>query len=79
MVFYYQEKEGSGQPTHSFWSWLIKTFYCSPNQKIFYIVVISFQPTRGVQYVMKTAQYVTKFYIYTLHNYFYLKICFLTK
>ena len=26
--------------------------------------------TRGVQYVMKTAQYIPKFYIYTLHNYF---------
>ena len=25
---------------------------------------------RGVQYVIKTAQYVPKFYIYTLHNYF---------
>ena len=25
--------------------------------------------TRGVQYVLKTAQYITKFYIYTLHNY----------
>ena len=35
--------------------------------------------TRGVQYVMKTAQYIPKFYIYTLHNYFYLKICFLAK
>ena len=34
MVFYYQEKEGSGQPTHSFSSWLIKTF-CSPNQNNF--------------------------------------------
>ena len=27
--------------------------------------------TRGVQYVMKTAQYIPKFYIYTLHNYFH--------
>ena len=27
--------------------------------------------TRGVQYVMKTAQYISKFYIYTLHNYFH--------
>ena len=27
--------------------------------------------TRGVQYVMKTAQYIQKFYIYTLHNYFH--------
>ena len=35
--------------------------------------------TRGVQYVMKTAQYIPKFYIYTLHNYFYLNICFLAK
>ena len=26
--------------------------------------------TRGVQYVMKTAQYIPKFYIYTLRNYF---------
>ena len=24
--------------------------------------------TRGVQYVMKTAQYIPKFYMYTLHN-----------
>ena len=35
--------------------------------------------TRGVQYVMKTAQYIPKVYIYTLYNYFYLKICFLAK
>ena len=28
-------------------------------------------PTRGVQYVMKTAKYIPKFYMYTLHNYFY--------
>ena len=35
--------------------------------------------TRGVQYVMKTAQYVQKFYIYTLCNYFNLKVCFLAK
>ena len=33
----------------------------------------------GVQYAMKTAQYIPKFYIYTLNNYFYLKICFLAK
>ena len=26
---------------------------------------------RGVQYVMKTAQYIPVFYIYTLHNYFH--------
>ena len=26
--------------------------------------------TRGVQYVMKTAQYIPNFYIYTLYNYF---------
>ena len=30
-----------------------------------------FDNTRGVQYVMKTAQYIPKFYIYTLHNYFH--------
>ena len=34
---------------------------------------------RGVQYVIKTAQYITKFYIYTLHNYIHLKVCFLAK
>ena len=27
--------------------------------------------TRGVQYVMKTAQYIPKFYIYTLNSYFH--------
>ena len=27
--------------------------------------------TRGVHYVMKTAQYIPKFYIYTLHNNFH--------
>ena len=27
--------------------------------------------TRGVQYVLKTAQYIPKFYIYTFHKYFY--------
>ena len=27
--------------------------------------------TRGVQYVMKTAQYIPKFYIVTVHNYFH--------
>ena len=27
--------------------------------------------TRGVQYVMKTAQYIPKFYIYTLHYHFH--------
>ena len=27
--------------------------------------------TRGIQYVMKTAQYIPKFYIYTLHNFFH--------
>ena len=37
------------------------------------------QYTRGVQYVMKTAQYIPKFYIYTLRNYFNLKVCFLAK
>ena len=35
--------------------------------------------TRGVQYVMKTAQYIPKFYIYTLRNNFNLKVCFLNK
>ena len=35
--------------------------------------------TRGVQYVMKTAQYIPNFNIYTLHNYFHLKVCFLAK
>ena len=35
--------------------------------------------TRGVQYVMKSAQYIPKFYIYTLHNYFHKKVCFLAK
>ena len=27
--------------------------------------------TRGVQYVVKTAQNILKFYIYRLHNYFH--------
>ena len=27
--------------------------------------------TSGVQYVRKTAQYIPKFYIYTLNNYYY--------
>ena len=27
--------------------------------------------TRGVQYVLKTTQYIPKFYIYTLHIYFH--------
>ena len=35
--------------------------------------------TRGVQYVMETAQYITKFYIYRLYNYFYKNVCFLAK
>ena len=35
--------------------------------------------TRGVQYVMKTAQYIPTFYIYTLHNYFHEKGGFLAK
>ena len=34
---------------------------------------------RGVQYVMKTAQNIPKFYIYTIRNYFNLKVCFLAK
>ena len=35
--------------------------------------------TRGIQYVMKTAQYIPKFYIYTIHNNFHIKVCFLAK
>ena len=35
------------------------------------------QCTRGVQYEMKTAQYIPKFYIYILCNYFNLKVCVL--
>ena len=35
--------------------------------------------TRGVQYVMKTAQYIPKFYIYAPRNYFNLKVCFMVK
>ena len=35
--------------------------------------------TMGVQYVMKTAHYIPKFYIYTLHNYFHQTVCFLAK
>ena len=33
--------------------------------------------TRGVQYVMKTARYIPKFYIYTLHDCFHENVCFL--
>ena len=44
-----------------------------------YILDLYVDCTRGVQYVMKTAQYIPKFYIYTLHNYFYLNVCFLAK
>ena len=43
------------------------------------VIAISWQHTRGVQYVMKIAQYIQKFYIYTLRNCFNLKICFLAK
>ena len=32
---------------------------------------MNMQTSRGVQYVLKTAQYITKFYIYTLYNYFH--------
>ena len=35
--------------------------------------------TRGVQYVMETAQYIPKFYINTLYNYFHKNVCFLAK
>ena len=34
-------------------------------------VVTMNEHTRGVQYVMKTAQYIPKVYIHTLHNYFH--------
>ena len=34
------------------------------------IILFLYDDTRGVQYVMKTARYIPKFYIYTLHNYF---------
>ena len=37
------------------------------------------EATRGVQYVIKTAQYIPQFYIYILHNYFHSKVCFLAK
>ena len=44
------------------------------NSKTFQRVQFRLQPsagrTRGVQYVMKTSQFIQKFYIYTLHNYF---------
>ena len=35
--------------------------------------------TRGVQYVMETAQYISKSYIYTLFNCFHKHVCFLAK
>ena len=56
------------------------------NRKFIFLTNIPFisprearKSTRGVQYVMKTAQYIPKFYIYTLNNYFHLKVCFLAK
>ena len=46
MVFYYQEKEGSGQPTHSFYLKLAdQELLFFPKSKTFYIVAISFQPS----------------------------------
>ena len=40
-------------------------------KELLYIYYLSLPGgTRGIQYVMKTAQYIQKFYIYTLHNYF---------
>ena len=41
--------------------------------------LLAYQYTRGVQYVMKTAQYIPKFNIYTLHNYFHKKVYVLAK
>ena len=38
-----------------------------------------FGNTRGVQYVMETAQYTPKFYIYTPNNYFHKNVCFLAE
>ena len=35
-----------------------------------FLIYLNIYDTRGVQYIMKTAQYIPKFYIYTLHNYF---------
>ena len=51
---------------------LLKNHIVCENVKIllFLCNVIMDVITRGVQYVMKTAQYISKFYIYTLHNYF---------
>ena len=42
---------------------IIKSFYCNIFLKKMMV------NTRGVQYVMKTAQYIPMFYIYTLPNY----------
>ena len=50
-----------------------------PNMSLNSVIPVVTQSTRGVQYVMKTALYIPKFYIYTLRNYFNLKVCFLAK
>ena len=42
-------------------------------------VIILIRYTRGVQYVIKIAQCIPKFYIYTLRIYFHLKVRFLAK
>ena len=59
---------------------LSRPIYLAPHplgyqSKIILLILL----TRGVQYVMKTAQYIPKYYIYTLCNFFNLKVCFLAK
>ena len=50
----------------------VKTLFGSiSSQNIETQQIRSAKYTRGVQYVMKTAQYIPKFCIYTLHNYFF--------
>ena len=45
---------------------------CSPDARTYiYITTHADLTTRGVQYVMKTVQYIQKFYIYTFYNNFY--------
>ena len=46
-------------------------FLAVPRGCLQFVIVVFHDHMRGVQYVMKTAQYIPKFYIYTLHNYFY--------
>ena len=48
-----------------------RLFLAVPRGCLQFVIVVFHDHTRGVQYVMKTAQYIPKFYIYTLHNYFY--------